>query len=314
MKQTEIIIPARCLTTLNINGMVGRLLSVGHKKPLKTRKSAEILLIYGHHSSLDRMYTTALVFSNYGNVTMPDLPGFGGMDSFYKIGKTPSLDNMADYLATFIKMHYKNKRFNIIGMSYGFLVVTKMLQKYPDIARQTNVVFSLVGFSHKDDFKLSKRFYNNLLYGSKLGKTRLISVILKHLVLNKSIITTAYNLNADKHVKLKDANKQERAKRINFEVYLWKVNDIRTYFFTTDEFLRVNLTNNKVNNNLHHVHVVGDQYFDEQQVTKHLNQIYNQVVVHVAKLPNHAPTVVSDEQEANKIVTPSLKKQLKLLK
>lgn len=211
-------------------------------------------------------------------------------------------------------MHYKNKRFNIIGMSYGFLVVTKMLQKYPDIARQTYVVFSLVGFSHKDDFKLSKRFYNNLLYGSKLGKTRLISVILKHLVLNKSIITTAYNLNADKHVKLKDANKQERAKRINFEVYLWKVNDIRTYFFTTDEFLRVNLTNNKVNNNLHHVHVVGDQYFDEQQVTKHLNQIYNQVVVHVAKLPNHAPTVVSDEQEANKIVTPSLKKQLKLLK
>jgi pimeloyl-ACP methyl ester carboxylesterase len=314
MKQTEIIIPARCLTTLNINGMVGRLFSVGHKKPIKTKKSAEILLIYGHHSSLERMYTTALVFSSYGNVTMPDLPGFGGMDSFYKIGKTPSLENMADYLATFIKMHYKNKRFNIIGMSYGFLVVTKMLQKYPDIAKQTNLVFSLVGFSHKDDFKLTKRFYSNLLYGSKLGKTAIASFVLKYLVLNKPVITTAYNLNADKHVKLKDANKLERTKRINFEVYLWKVNDIRTYFFTTDEFLRVNLTNNKVNNILHHVHVLGDQYFDEQQVTKHLNQIYNQVVVHLAKLPNHAPTVVSDEQEAKKIVTPSLNKQLKLLK
>ena len=314
MKQTEIIIPARCLSTLNINGMSGRLLSVEHKKPIKSKKSPEILLIYGHHSSLERMYTTALVFSSYGNVTMPDMPGFGGMDSFYKIGKLPSLDNMADYLATFIKMHYKNKQLNIIGMSYGFLVVTKMLQKYPDIAKQTNLVFSLVGFSHKEDFKLSKQFYNNLLYGSRFAKTLPVSFIIKHLLLNKPVISTAYKLNADNHVKLKDANKQIRAKRINFEVHLWKANDIRTYFYTTEEFLMVNLTNKKVSNTLHHVSVVGDQYFDEQKVHDNLNKIYSKVNVHVAKLPNHAPTVVSDVEEAKKIVTPSLKKQLKVLK
>ena len=38
------------------------------------------------------------------------LPGLGGMDSFYSIGLKPSLDNMADYVASFIKLSYKRKK------------------------------------------------------------------------------------------------------------------------------------------------------------------------------------------------------------
>jgi pimeloyl-ACP methyl ester carboxylesterase len=314
MKQTEITIPDELLTTLNINGMRGRVLSVPHKKRLKRKQSPEILLIYGHHSCLERMYSLAQNVSKYGNVTTPDIPGFGGMDSFYVINKEPTLDNMADYLATFIKMYYKNKKFYIMGMSYGFLIVTKMLQKYPNLTKQVNGVVSIVGFSHKEDFKLNKRFYNNLLYGSKLAKTAPINFVLRNLVFTKTTIKMAYLLNADGHAKLKDADKQEKLRRINFEIYLWKVNDLRTYFFTTDEFLRVNLTKRKVSKPLHHVGVVDDQYFDQQTVNKNLEIIYDNVTVHRAKLPNHAPTVISDEKEAGKLIPTSLKNYLKVLK
>jgi pimeloyl-ACP methyl ester carboxylesterase len=314
MKQTEIIVPDEFLSALNINGMKGRILNVPHKKNYKKKNSPEILMIYGHHSSLERMYSLVQNISAYGNVTMPDLPGFGGMDSFYTINKLPNLDNMADYLATFIKLNYKKKKFNIVGMSYGFLVVTRMLQKYPDIARQVNIIVSIVGFSHSSDFMLSKKFYNNLLYGSKIAKTSLVSFVIDKIVLRRSFIRYSYNRQAHINVKLKDANQAELAKRINFEIYLWKINDVRTYFYTTEEFLKIDLTGNKVKDELHHISVRNDQYFSLQNVEANLNKIYEKVTVHIANIPNHAPTVISDVKEAGHIIPNTLKPYLKKLK
>ena len=93
-------IPAENVVALNMNGLRGRMLSL----PAKKNKKREIMLVYGHHSSLERMYGLAEVLNDYGSVTLPDLPGFGGMDSFYKIHEKPDMDTMADYLATFVKM------------------------------------------------------------------------------------------------------------------------------------------------------------------------------------------------------------------
>src|SRR5579863_9493933 len=104
---------------LNINGLRGRMLRLPAK-----RRNREILLIYGHHASLERFFGLAEMLNDYGAVTMPDLPGFGGMQSFYRLGITPSIDNLADYLATFIKLRYKRRRLTIIGLSFGFTVVT----------------------------------------------------------------------------------------------------------------------------------------------------------------------------------------------
>ena len=88
------------IAPLNINGMNGRMLHIAAPK----NKNKELLLLYGHHSSLERMYGIAEDLNQYGAVTMPDFPGFGGMDSFYTIGMQPSIDNLADYLASFVKL------------------------------------------------------------------------------------------------------------------------------------------------------------------------------------------------------------------
>src|SRR3954468_11091969 len=115
--------PADYIVPLNINGLDGRML----KLPAPATKQAqgrEILFVYGHHSSLERWWGLVQVLNRYGAVTMPDMPGFGGMDSFYKIGRKPTIDNMADYLAAFIKLRYKRKKIVIVGMSFGFAVAT----------------------------------------------------------------------------------------------------------------------------------------------------------------------------------------------
>ncbi len=123
---------------LNINGLQGRMLRL----PSTGRKKREIMYIYGHHSSLERNFGVAEYLNKYGSVTVPDLPGFGGMDSFYKISKEPTLDNMADYLASFIKLRYKKQKFTLTGLSLGFMIITRMLQRYPEIAKQVDVLVS----------------------------------------------------------------------------------------------------------------------------------------------------------------------------
>jgi len=92
-------IPGKHIAPLEIAGLRGRVLEL----PAQKGGGKTVLLIYGLHSSLERMYSTAQFHSRYAKVIMPDLPGIGGMESFYKIGRKPDLESYADYLYAFIK-------------------------------------------------------------------------------------------------------------------------------------------------------------------------------------------------------------------
>jgi pimeloyl-ACP methyl ester carboxylesterase len=142
--QAEFILP------LDINGLQGRMLRLPPPSP---RKKREILIIPGHHTSIERLTGLTELINQFGSVTLPDLPGFGGMDPLYKIGKKATIDDLADYLASFIKVRYKNRRFTIMAISYGFAITTRMLQKYPEISKKVDILVSWVGFVHADDFR-----------------------------------------------------------------------------------------------------------------------------------------------------------------
>jgi pimeloyl-ACP methyl ester carboxylesterase len=162
--QAEFIFP------LDISGLSGRMLRLPAPSP---RKRREILMIPGHHTSIERLSGLTEYINQFGVVTLPDMPGFGGMDSLYNIGEKATLDNLADYLASFIKVRYKNRRFTIMAISYGFAVVTRMLQKYPEIAKKVDLLVSWVGFVHKDDFKWKKSTIFWLRTGSWIFAHRL---------------------------------------------------------------------------------------------------------------------------------------------
>src|SRR5688572_14224669 len=103
--------PSDFIVPISIGGLEGRVLHLpaDPEKIKNAADKAELLFVYGHHSSLERWWGLLEVFNRYTAVTMPDLPGFGGMDSFYKVGQEPTLDAMADYLAAFMKWRYKRK-------------------------------------------------------------------------------------------------------------------------------------------------------------------------------------------------------------
>jgi pimeloyl-ACP methyl ester carboxylesterase len=284
---------------MTINGLRGRMMVY---EPKRKNAKRDILLIYGHHSSLERMQGIIENIAKYGRVTAPDLPGFGGMDSFYKINKKPTLDNMADYLATFIKLKYKNRPLTVCALSFGSVVVTKMLQKYPEITEQIDIYISMVGFTSKHDFKFKKRNFYFFRYGASLCSTYLLSQFAKHVVLRGPVIRLAYKSVADKHVKMKDADEEERDKRINFEIHLWQCNDIRTYMDTSVTMLKLDITKQKVNMPVIYISVDADQYFDNKVVKTNLKKVFKKVTMYKSKMNNHAPTVVSSAKEAEPLI------------
>lgn len=274
-------------------------------------KKREILLLYGHHSSLERMFGIADNISQYGKVTMPDLPGFGGMTSFYTINKQPTIDNFADYLASFIKLKYKRKRLTIISMSFSFPIVTRMLQKNPELAKKVDMVISTVGFVHHEDFVMSKynQFGLRLLGG--IFQHKYLGGLLRYTLLSTPSIKLTYKLMAKSHDKMSDAEtKEELDKRVAAEVKLWHINDVRTRMKTIRDVFKIDLCNEKINLPVHHVWVSDDRYFDNKVVEQHMRIIYKDFISLPTKLPAHMPSIVATAEEAAPFVPKELRKIL----
>ena len=92
--------------------------------PKKTKK--RFVVLHGLHASLERMYAVSQLIYEYGEVYQPDLPGFGGMDSFYKIGRVPNYDEYADYLYTFLKSQKLTENIWFFANSFSAQILTRM--------------------------------------------------------------------------------------------------------------------------------------------------------------------------------------------
>ncbi len=298
--------PKDFITSLYINGLHGRMLYL----PSSTDKKREMLFVYGHHSSLERFWGIMEDLSQYGPVTMPDLPGFGGMDSYYKIGQDATLDNLADYLATFIKLRYKRKRITIIGLSFGFVVATRMLQRNPELVKKVDLFVSAVGFTHKDDFSFSRtryRFYLNL---SKIFKRHLPSIFFKNVILNPIFLRLAYSKTHNAKDKFVGVSKAEKRSIMKFEIHLWHANDVRTYMSTAVEFLTLDNCKKNIKLPVWHISVDADRYFNHHSVEQHMRIIFEDFHEVKSKLGSHGPSMIQSKEEAKPFLPDKLRKIL----
>ncbi len=287
--------PADYMLPLYMNGLSGRML----RMPAPKNKKREILFIYGHHASLERYFGVAEYLNKYGAITVPDLPGFGAMEPFYKIGEPASLDNMADYLAAFIKLRYRNKRFVIAGYSLGVVIVTRMLQKYPELTKKVEMLVSIAGFTHKDDFNFSKKRYWIYRVGTSIFSHRLPSAFFKHVILRPIYIRYIYRHMFNAKQKFKDKSGEELKEATEMEVSLWRGNDIRTYMATGHTMFTIELPKHgHIDLPIYHAGVVDDHYFNNLRVEQHMRMIYSDFHYGKIKTPTHAPSVVATAEDA----------------
>lgn len=294
------------IVPLNINRLEGRMLHV----PAKKKGQREILLIYGHHAMLERWWGLVENLNTYGSVTMPDLPGFGGMDSFSKIGIYPNIDAYADYLAAFVKLRYKKRKFTIVAVSFGFVVATRMLQKYPELTKRVDMLVSAVGFVHKDDFVYSRRQRIIFRRVARLFATRPIAFLIRYLALNKFVLRTLYAKLPNSKRRMIEVTPEEFDDTMNFEVQLWQANDVRTHWLTTSEFLNVDNCRVKVDLPVMHVVSEQDHYFRNHIVEQHMNITFKGYHRYIAKSKAHTPSVLADKKAMSVLVPPGLRRQL----
>jgi pimeloyl-ACP methyl ester carboxylesterase len=293
-----------------MNGLEGRMLRMP-APDTKQAKGREVMFIYGSHSTLERWWGVAQVLNRYGAVTAPDLPGFGGMESFYKIGKKPTLDNMADYLAAFIKLRYRRKKVMIVGMSYGFIVATRMLQRYPELTKKVTLLVSIVGFAHKDDFIFSKPRFFVYYWGTKILTYKVPAAIFRALALNPWVLRTAYGHTPNAKHKYRLAQNKEELKNIqDVEVGLWRDNDVRTWAYSINDFFKLDNCKVRVNLPVWHVGVSNDHYFDHKLVEQHMRVIFSDFDTATFNMKAHAPSVLADEKEAAALFPPKLRRYL----
>lgn len=289
---------------LHVNGLTGRMLYL----PAPSGQTREILVVYGHHSSLERWWGLAQAFNRYGAIIMPDLPGFGGMDSFYKIGRAATLDNYADYLASIVKLRYKRRRVTLVGISFGFLVVTRMLQRYPELSKRVDVLISAVGFMHYDDFRFTPIRHKTYVLLSRAVSLPPIDIVFRVAALNKYVLKSAYAHTHNAKVKFAQAGGDRTLfdAMMRMEIKLWHANHVRTHFKTTVEMLTVDNCTDKVDLPVWHIYTENDNYFDNSVVEQRMRVVFSDYFPAQMKSNSHAPSVIADKHESKQLIPKEL--------
>jgi len=301
--------PADYIVPLNINGLEGRMLRLP-ALDIKQAANKEILLVYGHHAMIERWWSLVQNLNHYGSVTVPDLPGFGGMDSFASIGIKPDVDAYADYLAAFVKLRYRRKRVTIVAISFGFVIATRMLQRYPELTKKVNMLVSLVGFMHKDDFVYSpsrQRFYRR---ATRLFATRPYAFFIRHCLLNRFVLRTLYVKLPNSKRRMIEVGPEEFETTMDFEVKLWQANDVRTHWLTTSQFFTVDNCTKQIALPIYHVASEQDHYFNNEIVKQHMLVVFEKYYRFVANSKAHTPSVLADEKAAGVMLPPGLRRLL----
>jgi pimeloyl-ACP methyl ester carboxylesterase len=298
--------PSEYIMPLNMNGLQGRML----RMPPPKNKKREILAVYGHHALIERWWGLIQNLNELGGVTMPDLPGFGGMDAFSKIGRQPTIDNFADYLAAFIKMRYRRQRITIVGISFGFVVVTRMLQKYPEIAKKVDVLVSIVGFMHYDDFQFKPSSRKGFVLLSRFFATRPVSTIIRYGFLNRTVISGLYARMPAGKRRLIEMEPTDMQAMMDLEVRLWQENDVRTHWLTTHEFLQLDNCKKTIDLPVWQIASKHDHYLNNEIVKEHMLVTFKDCHQELIQAKAHTPSIMADKKELRILLPRKLRQAL----
>ncbi len=281
-----------------------------HLKAPKNHLSQEFLIVYDRHSSIERWWNVAQSYSRYGAITMPDLPGFGGMDSFYSINKTPDLDSMADYLASFVKWRYKRKKVKFIGIGYGFLVATRMLQRYPDLAKKVELIISIGGYTHYEDLAFTKQTLRRYRYSVRFLSTRPIAFLFRHIALNPYVLRQIYDQQSSNTDGVKDTS-NKHMQWVEKQLIFWRCNDVRTRWVTAYDMLTVDNCRKQIPIAVWRVPTDTDRYVSMHHVEQHLHVVFNDF--HEAQSPavsKRPKRAHAEPDEAIAVIPTNLKRVL----
>jgi len=270
------------------------------------------VLIYGQHATLERIEPIAQALSDYGDVYAVDTPGFGGMESSYKIKQYPSLDFMAGHLSHFVNKYVQTKRLiTFMGISFGLQIITSALDKDHLLAKRTEEAISFAGFVSYKDFSMPISYQIFFMYLlANLGRTYIGSKIIK-------VFTTApmlrfiYFAARPFNVQHKSLPKHKSQDYLDQQIWLWQNNDARTHAATGWDFLRkTDMTSLRLPVSMVHVGVPRDHLLKNAQVSAELRIMYKSVIILDLNLNSHTSLDLDSSDKIRQLLPATLKELL----
>lgn len=301
-------IPSEQIRNITIEGLSGRVLHIPSEK-----KSAKknFFLVYGQHTSHERMYGISQYLSRHGNVYAIDLPGYGGMDSFYSIGKEPTIEAYGHYIYTVMQVLKLEKNIWMVGMSMGFQMMTRMLQLHPQIHPAIDKVFSLVGYTSKHDFAIKQPLWFGFNFMVFFGKTRPGVWIADNVFLNKVSVRIMLSIFAKFKSRMKSVTGEQKDV-IEMEAHLWTINDQRTHAQNIwDMFHNWDLTKyNQLPFSLINMTSKQDQYFSDERLNENFAKVYKEHKTLYLDIDAHSPSVIGSPDDFEATIPKEVRKMV----
>lgn len=285
-----------------------------HLPAVNKEAKRTFVLLYGQHATLERIEPIIGALTEFGDVYAVDNPGFGGMDSSYKIHEYPSLKFYAGHLKNFLDTIVpKDRLVTLLGVSFGFQIITETLQDYPEFNPRIEQAISFVGFVSHKDFHLPLSYKLPLIdVIGNLSRSWFGSKIVE-LFLHDWMITSIYRLSKPIQAKVKSMKSSDVKAYAGEQAWLWRVNDIRTHGVTAIDFIKKNdLTGYRIKTPAMHVGVPKDHLLDNSLVVKELSKIYEPFETFELHLANHAPLDLDSKEKVLDLLPEELRSKLKV--
>jgi hypothetical protein len=190
-------------------------------------------------------------------------------------------------------------------------VITRMLQRYPQLAKKVDLLVSEVGFMHKDDLSFSPTLQKFCKLGARIFATRPIALFIRYGMLNKFMLTHLYAKLPSSKRRMIEVTPEEFSRSMEFEVELWQANDVRTHWLTTSEFLGLDNCRQHVSLPVVHISSSYDYYINNLLVEEHMRQVFSDYIHFQSKSKAHVPSVIADKAAMGVLVPPDLKRLLR---
>lgn len=284
----------------------------GHWSAKTAGAKRTFVLVYGQHATIERLMPIIDSLRVFGDVYLPDNPGFGGMEPAYKIKRYPDLPFYAEHLNHFIDNYVApDRQLTLFGISYGFQMLTQLLHDYPDLSTRVENLISFVGFASHHDFHMAKRISIPLMYMlTNSGRTRLGAAMYDR-ILNERLIVAVYSLTKPIQAKFKTLPKDEARRYAKEQAWLWLVNDNRTHGVTAwDFFKRNDLTGYRLDVDTLHVGVPNDHLINNKRIVHELADMFTRFTAYELNLDNHAPLDVDTPEKVMELMPTKLQTTL----
>src|SRR5690606_33821791 len=122
--------------------------------------------------------------------------------------------------------------------------------------------------------------------------------------LHPLVIRTFYTRTHNAKHKFKNLSDLGRKKAIDFEVHLWRCNDLRTHMDTSITMLTADNRHKKVDIPVVHLSVKDDNYFDNHTVEQHLRIIFSGFTSIPINMKGHSVSVIATKKQSEPMIPP----------